>query len=112
MSKLKLTVNEEKTRICKVPQGEFDLLGFTFGRMYSVLLAQVRKKRPNFANAPPARVFASARNSDSGSPGSVQRATERADSEFESLATNGLRSNHGRAFSSCAASRNSVASSP
>jgi hypothetical protein len=26
MSKLKLTVNEEKTRICKVPEGEFDFL--------------------------------------------------------------------------------------
>src|SRR5256885_2103671 len=35
MSKLKLTVNEEKTRICKVPEEEFDLLGYTFGRMYS-----------------------------------------------------------------------------
>src|SRR5256885_14732569 len=35
MSKLKLTVNEEKTRICKVPEGEFDFLGYTFGRMYS-----------------------------------------------------------------------------
>ena len=34
MSKLKLTVNEEKTRICKVPEGEFDFLGYTFGRMY------------------------------------------------------------------------------
>jgi RNA-directed DNA polymerase len=33
--KLKLTVNEEKTRICKVPEGEFDFLGYTFGRMYS-----------------------------------------------------------------------------
>ncbi len=32
MGKLKLTVNEEKTRICKVPEGEFDYLG------YSVLL--------------------------------------------------------------------------
>jgi hypothetical protein len=30
-----LTVNEEKTRICRVPEGEFDFLGFTFGRMYS-----------------------------------------------------------------------------
>ena len=35
MGKLKLTVNEEKTRICKVPEGEFDFLGNTFGRMYS-----------------------------------------------------------------------------
>src|SRR5262249_16348204 len=35
MGKLKLTVNEEKTRICKVPDGEFDFLGYTFGRMYS-----------------------------------------------------------------------------
>ena len=34
MSKLKLTVNEEKTRICKVPGGEFDFLGYTFGRMF------------------------------------------------------------------------------
>jgi len=35
MGKLKLTVNEEKTRIGKVPEGEFDFLGYTFGRMYS-----------------------------------------------------------------------------
>ena len=35
MGKLKLTVNEEKTRICRVPEGEFDFLGYTFGRMYS-----------------------------------------------------------------------------
>jgi group II intron reverse transcriptase/maturase len=34
MGKLKLTVNEEKTRICKVPEDEFDFLGYTFGRMY------------------------------------------------------------------------------
>ena len=35
MGKLKLTVNDEKTRICKVPEGQFDFLGYTFGRMYS-----------------------------------------------------------------------------
>ena len=34
MGRLKLTVNEEKTRICKVPEGTFDFLGYTFGRMY------------------------------------------------------------------------------
>jgi group II intron reverse transcriptase/maturase len=40
MGRLKLTVNEEKTRICKVPEGEFDFLGYTFGRMYSVKTGQ------------------------------------------------------------------------
>jgi RNA-directed DNA polymerase len=37
MGRLKLTVNEEKTRICKVPEGEFDFLGYTFGWRYSAL---------------------------------------------------------------------------
>jgi RNA-directed DNA polymerase len=35
-------VNEEKTRICKVPEGEFDFLGFTFGRMYSPTMGKAR----------------------------------------------------------------------
>ena len=35
MGKLKLTVNEEKTRICSVPTEHFDFLGYTFGRLYS-----------------------------------------------------------------------------
>jgi len=35
MGKLKLTVNEEKTRICRMPEGQFDFLGYTFERMYS-----------------------------------------------------------------------------
>jgi RNA-directed DNA polymerase len=42
MGKLKLTVNAEKTRICKVPEGEFDFLGFTFGPMYSPRTGQAR----------------------------------------------------------------------
>jgi len=42
MGKLKLMVNGEKTRICKVPEGEFDFLGFTFGRMYSPITGQAR----------------------------------------------------------------------
>jgi Group II intron, maturase-specific domain len=42
MRKLKLTVNEEKTRICKVPEEEFDFLGYSFGRMYSARTGQAR----------------------------------------------------------------------
>ena len=38
MGKLKLTVNEEKTRICKVPEEEFDFLG------YCVLQRHIRKE--------------------------------------------------------------------
>ncbi len=34
MARLKLKVNEEKTRICTVPEDTFDFLGYTFGRMY------------------------------------------------------------------------------
>jgi len=35
MSKLKLTVNEKKTRLCRLPEETFDFLGYTFGRYYS-----------------------------------------------------------------------------
>src|SRR6266536_3085227 len=42
MGKLKLTVNEEKTRICKVPEETFDFLGYTFGKLYSKTTGQAR----------------------------------------------------------------------
>jgi RNA-directed DNA polymerase len=35
MTTLKLTVNETKTRVCKLPEEKFDFLGYTFGRCYS-----------------------------------------------------------------------------
>jgi len=35
MNKLKLTVNEDKTRLCRILEGTFDFLGYTFGRLYS-----------------------------------------------------------------------------
>ena len=35
MEKLRLTVNETKTRICRLPEESFDFLGYTFGRQYS-----------------------------------------------------------------------------
>jgi hypothetical protein len=36
MTALKLTVNEKKTRIARVPEESFDFLGYTIGRCYSV----------------------------------------------------------------------------
>jgi RNA-directed DNA polymerase len=35
MSRLKLTVNQAKTRVCQLPEEKFDFLGYTFGRCYS-----------------------------------------------------------------------------
>ncbi|HET6177149.1 MAG TPA: reverse transcriptase domain-containing protein [Candidatus Sulfotelmatobacter sp.] len=35
MSRLKLTVNESKTRVCRLPEEKFDFLGYSFGRCYS-----------------------------------------------------------------------------
>jgi RNA-directed DNA polymerase len=35
MGRLKLTVNEMKTRVCRVPQDTFDFLGYSFGRNYA-----------------------------------------------------------------------------
>jgi len=41
MSKLKLTVNESKTRVCYLPEATFDFLGYTFGRCYSMRRGRV-----------------------------------------------------------------------
>jgi len=35
MDRLRLTVNEAKTHLCRVPEQYFDFLGYTFGRCYS-----------------------------------------------------------------------------
>ena len=35
MSRLKLTVNEQKTHVCTLPDERFDFLGYTFGRRFS-----------------------------------------------------------------------------
>jgi len=35
MSRLKLTVNEAKTHLCRLPEESFDFLGYTIGRCYS-----------------------------------------------------------------------------
>jgi group II intron reverse transcriptase/maturase len=35
MQRLKLTVNEEKTHLCRLPDDTFDFLGYTFGRLWS-----------------------------------------------------------------------------
>jgi len=42
MGRLKLMVHDEKTWLCKVPDGRFDFLGYTFGRLYSPRTGQAR----------------------------------------------------------------------
>jgi len=42
MTRLKLTVNEEKTRTCRIPAETFDFLGYTFGRLYSPKTGKAR----------------------------------------------------------------------
>jgi group II intron reverse transcriptase/maturase len=41
MSKLKLTVNESKTRVCYLPEEKFDFLGYTSGRCCSMRKGRV-----------------------------------------------------------------------
>lgn len=40
MGKLKLTVNEKKTRTCRLPEETFNFLGYTFGRLHSFRTGQ------------------------------------------------------------------------
>ncbi len=42
MGKLTLEVNEEKTRVCRMPEETFDFLGYSFGRLYSPRTGQPR----------------------------------------------------------------------
>jgi len=40
MERLKLTVNERKTRTCRIPRDTFDFLGYTFGQCYRARTGQ------------------------------------------------------------------------
>jgi RNA-directed DNA polymerase len=40
MTKLKFTVKEKKTRVCKLPEEKFDFLGYSLGRWYSPKTAE------------------------------------------------------------------------
>ena len=57
MSRLKLTVNEAKTRSCRVPEETFDFLGYTIGRFYSP-----RTGRPYIGTRPSAKKVARLRD--------------------------------------------------
>jgi hypothetical protein len=57
MSKLRLTVNEKKTRLCGVPEETFDFLGYTIGRCYSP-----RTGRPFIGTRPSAKKIAGLRD--------------------------------------------------
>jgi hypothetical protein len=37
MQKLKLSVNQQKTRVCRVPAESFDFLGYTLGQCHRAL---------------------------------------------------------------------------
>jgi RNA-directed DNA polymerase len=54
MSLLKLTVNEDKTRICRIPAEEFDFLGYTFGRRYSTRIWTAVHRGPSIEEECPA----------------------------------------------------------
>jgi group II intron reverse transcriptase/maturase len=48
MGRLRLTVNETKTRLCRIPEEKFDFLGYTFGQYWSPRLGRLYVgKRPS-----------------------------------------------------------------
>ncbi len=47
MTRLQLTVNETKTRVCKLPDEKFDFLGYTFWLM---LFAEDRARVPRYGS--------------------------------------------------------------
>ena len=47
MSRLKLTVNESKTRVCRLPEEKFDFLGYSCGRCYSPKSGRARVTTPS-----------------------------------------------------------------
>jgi len=49
MDRLKLTVNDDKTHLCRIPQERFDFLGYTFGRCYN------RQNRRAYISTQPSR---------------------------------------------------------
>ena len=57
MSRLRLTVNEAKTRLRRVPEETFDFLGYTIGRCYSA-----RTGRSYIGTRPSAKKVASLRD--------------------------------------------------
>jgi RNA-directed DNA polymerase len=47
MAKLKLTINETKTRLCRAPDEPFNFLGYTIGRRHSAKTGRPEWHFPN-----------------------------------------------------------------
>jgi RNA-directed DNA polymerase len=71
MSRLKLTINESKTRVCRVPGESFDFLGYTIGRCYSP-----RTGRSYIGTRPSAKKVASLRDEISEMTGRRRQGTD------------------------------------
>ena len=61
MRSLKLAVNDDKTRLCRIPQERFDFLGYTLGRCYNretgPAYIGTRPRFPRYPCRPPIGVF-------------------------------------------------------